>query len=233
MDSGQWAVGSGQVSAGQGLTPDAHWWLQIIHKLSVHAPSGEAKLKLLVEIAEEGGLEWDSSATEEVLLRKPKLDLLDVPQPYWQPEEMPFDNAGPSAPPKTNWVDPEMVEELSSREGAEDTGMAEYQRKREEEREARKALIRTIADEATARGQKAMEAVRSATQLTHGEEEGGRANGQAGDVQGSKWDGEEGGGGTAATGANFDDFVAHSGAKGDYGQGQPGGFGGNDAWVEG
>lgn len=228
-------MGSGQVSGRPRLTSDAHWWLQIIDKLSVHAPSGEAKLKLLVEIAEEGGLEWDSSATEEVLLRKPKLDLLDAPQPYWQAEETPFDGAGPSAPPKTNWVDPEMVEEeLPAGEGAEDTGMAEYQRKREKEREARKALIRTIADEATARGQKAMEAVRSATQLTRGEEEeGGRANGQAGGVQGSKWDGEERGGGAAATGTNFDDFVAHSSAKGEYGQGQRGGFGGNDAWVEG
>ena len=49
--------------------------------------------------------------------------------------------------------------------------------------------------------------------------------------EGGGGDGEEGGGGAAATGTSFDDFVAHSGAKGEYGQGRSGGFG--LAWVEG
>lgn len=37
---------------------------QIIEKLSIHAPSGAVKLKVLRDIAEEYNLAWDSSKTE-------------------------------------------------------------------------------------------------------------------------------------------------------------------------
>lgn len=48
---------------------------QIIEKLSVSAPTGEAKLKVLREIAEEYNLAWDSSQTEAEF-RKNHEDLL-------------------------------------------------------------------------------------------------------------------------------------------------------------
>jgi hypothetical protein len=38
--------------------------MQIIEKLSVKAPSGESKLKVLKAIAQEYNIEWDSSNTE-------------------------------------------------------------------------------------------------------------------------------------------------------------------------
>lgn len=46
------------------------WFLQIIEKLSVSAPSGEARLKVLKEIAQEYNLNWDSSNTEAEFSRK-------------------------------------------------------------------------------------------------------------------------------------------------------------------
>ena len=44
--------------------------MQIIEKLSVKAPSAESKLKVLKAIAQEYGLEWDSSNTEAELNKK-------------------------------------------------------------------------------------------------------------------------------------------------------------------
>ena len=44
--------------------------LQIIEKLSINAPSGEVRLKVLKEIAQEYNLEWDSSSTEAELGKK-------------------------------------------------------------------------------------------------------------------------------------------------------------------
>lgn len=55
--------------------------MQIIELLSVRAPSVEAKLKLLKEIAEEHQLDWDPSATETEFL-KPHEDLLVSLKPW-------------------------------------------------------------------------------------------------------------------------------------------------------
>lgn len=49
--------------------------LQVIELLSVRAPSVEAKLKLLKEIAEEHELDWDPADSESEFL-KPHEDLL-------------------------------------------------------------------------------------------------------------------------------------------------------------
>ncbi|KAJ7520721.1 hypothetical protein O6H91_19G019700 [Diphasiastrum complanatum] len=54
---------------------------KIIEKLSVRAPSGETKLKLLKEIAAEHNVEWDPSDSESELL-KPAEDLLDGPSQF-------------------------------------------------------------------------------------------------------------------------------------------------------
>ncbi|XP_010551261.1 PREDICTED: IST1 homolog [Tarenaya hassleriana] len=57
------------------LRPDSGVNRTIIEKLSPSAPSGEVKLKLLKEIAQEYNLNWDSSATEAEF-RKSHEDLL-------------------------------------------------------------------------------------------------------------------------------------------------------------
>jgi biotin carboxyl carrier protein len=62
--------------------------LQIIEKLSVQAPSGEVKLKLMKEIAAEHNIEWDSSDFESELLKAPE-DLLDGPPSFLEAHEMP------------------------------------------------------------------------------------------------------------------------------------------------
>jgi len=45
-------------------------FIQIIKKLSVKAPSGESKLKVLKAIAQEYNIEWDSSNTEAEFNKK-------------------------------------------------------------------------------------------------------------------------------------------------------------------
>lgn len=44
--------------------------IQIIEKLSVKAPSGDSKLKVLKAIAQEYNIEWDSSNTEAEFNKK-------------------------------------------------------------------------------------------------------------------------------------------------------------------
>lgn len=51
------------------------FYLQIIEKLSVRAPPGELKLKLMKEIAEDHNIEWDPADSENELLKAPE-DLL-------------------------------------------------------------------------------------------------------------------------------------------------------------
>ncbi|QCE08619.1 IST1 homolog [Vigna unguiculata] len=63
------------VSAVSELRPDSGVNRTIIEKLSVTAPSGEVKLKVLREIAEEYNIAWDSSKTEAEF-RKNHEDLL-------------------------------------------------------------------------------------------------------------------------------------------------------------
>lgn len=47
----------------------AHFWLQLIDKLSVRTPKGEVKLKLMKEIAKEYQIEWNSTESEAELLK--------------------------------------------------------------------------------------------------------------------------------------------------------------------
>ncbi|XP_062206555.1 uncharacterized protein LOC133908509 [Phragmites australis] len=64
------------VAAAMELRPDSSVNRTIIEKLSVKAPSGESKLKVLKAIAQEYNIEWDSSNTE-VEFNKKYEDLLD------------------------------------------------------------------------------------------------------------------------------------------------------------
>ncbi len=52
--------------------------LQIIEKLSVQAPSGEVKLKLMKGIAADHNVDWDPTDFEAELLKAPE-DLLVKP----------------------------------------------------------------------------------------------------------------------------------------------------------
>nr|XP_008360045.2 LOW QUALITY PROTEIN: IST1 homolog [Malus domestica] len=67
------------VSAVSELRPDSGVNRTIIEKLSVSAPSGEARLKVLKEIAKEYKLNWDSSDTEAEFSKKHE-DLLGGPK---------------------------------------------------------------------------------------------------------------------------------------------------------
>ncbi|KAH8933159.1 hypothetical protein BDL97_18G015500 [Sphagnum fallax] len=76
------------VAAATELRPDCGVNRRIIEKLSVRAPSGEVKLKLMKEIAAEHNIEWDSSDFEAELLKPPE-DLLDGPPSFLEAHEMP------------------------------------------------------------------------------------------------------------------------------------------------
>ncbi|KAG1366471.1 IST1 [Cocos nucifera] len=77
------------VAAATGLMPDCGVNRQIIELLSVRAPSVEAKLKLLKEIAEEHELDWDPSASETEFL-KPHEDLLNGPNHFTNGSTLPL-----------------------------------------------------------------------------------------------------------------------------------------------
>ncbi|KAL6126045.1 hypothetical protein ACLB2K_074096 [Fragaria x ananassa] len=58
------------IAAASELRPDSGVNRTIIEKLSVSAPSGEERLKVLKEIAQEYNLNWDSSSSEAEFSRK-------------------------------------------------------------------------------------------------------------------------------------------------------------------
>lgn len=101
------------VSAVSELRPDSSVNRTIIEKLSISAPSSEARLKVLKEIAQEHNLNWDSSNTEAELSKKHE-DLLGgskeicdwasfppVPVKHGYPRSSPSDGAHPITPTKT------------------------------------------------------------------------------------------------------------------------------------
>ncbi|XP_002971060.2 IST1 homolog [Selaginella moellendorffii] len=75
-------------SAGE-LRPDCGVNRRIIEKLSVRAPSGEVKLKLLKEIAAEHNIEWNASETEAELTKQHE-DLLDGPSQFISSSQRPL-----------------------------------------------------------------------------------------------------------------------------------------------
>ncbi|CAK9876214.1 unnamed protein product [Sphagnum jensenii] len=75
------------------LRPDCAVNRRIIEKLSVRAPSGEVKLKLMKEIAAEYNVAWDPSGAEAELLLTPE-DLLDGPSQFLGAHEMPLTPSG-------------------------------------------------------------------------------------------------------------------------------------------
>ncbi|KAF2297479.1 hypothetical protein GH714_024160 [Hevea brasiliensis] len=77
------------VVAANELMPECGVNRQLIEFLSVRAPSPEAKLKLLKEIAEEHELDWDPAAFETELL-KPHEDLLNGPTQFVSGSKLPL-----------------------------------------------------------------------------------------------------------------------------------------------
>ncbi|KAL9995145.1 putative vacuolar protein sorting-associated protein Ist1 [Helianthus debilis subsp. tardiflorus] len=67
------------ILAASELRPDTSVNRTIIEKLSVYTPSGEVKLNVLKEIAQEYNILWDSSKTEAEFNKKPE-DLLNGPK---------------------------------------------------------------------------------------------------------------------------------------------------------
>ncbi|CAH9078453.1 unnamed protein product [Cuscuta europaea] len=77
------------VAAATELRPECGVNRQLIDQLSIRAPAPELKLKILKEIAEEHGLEWDPSGTESELL-KPHEDLLHGPTQFMSGSKLPL-----------------------------------------------------------------------------------------------------------------------------------------------
>ncbi|XP_023762785.1 uncharacterized protein LOC111911234 [Lactuca sativa] len=67
------------ISAASELRPDTSVNRTIIEKLSVYTPSGDMKLSVLKEIAQEYNISWDSSKTEAEFNKRPE-DLLNGPK---------------------------------------------------------------------------------------------------------------------------------------------------------
>ncbi|KAL5984155.1 hypothetical protein ACLOJK_018257 [Asimina triloba] len=77
------------VVAATGLMPDCGVNRQVIELLSIRAPSAEAKLKLLKEIAEEHELDWDAGATESEFTKQHE-DLLNGPSQFVSGSKLPL-----------------------------------------------------------------------------------------------------------------------------------------------
>lgn len=77
------------VSAATELRPDCGVNRQVIELLSIRAPAPDVKLKLLKEIAEEHGLDWDPAASESEFL-KPHEDLLNGPTQFVSASKLPL-----------------------------------------------------------------------------------------------------------------------------------------------
>ncbi|XP_010937030.1 uncharacterized protein [Elaeis guineensis] len=103
------------VAAATELMPDCGVNRQIIELLSVRAPSVEAKLKLLKEIAEEHELDWDPSASETEFL-KPHDDLLNGPNHFTNGSALPLPKEKHNEALSSNLVE-ESHEELDSDAG--------------------------------------------------------------------------------------------------------------------
>ncbi|KAE8668920.1 Regulator of Vps4 activity in the MVB pathway protein isoform 2 [Hibiscus syriacus] len=71
--------GTDFVSAATDLRPNCGVNRLLIDKLSVKTPTGEAKLKVMKEIAKEHNIEWDTSESETELLKHPE-ELIEGPR---------------------------------------------------------------------------------------------------------------------------------------------------------
>lgn len=93
------------ISAASELRPDTSVNRTIIEKLSVYTPSGDMKLSVLKEIAQEYNVPWDSSKTEAEFNKKPE-DLLNGPKQISEESTRKVANRVPIKPPTTKSMGP-------------------------------------------------------------------------------------------------------------------------------
>ncbi|KAK9071465.1 hypothetical protein SSX86_010034 [Deinandra increscens subsp. villosa] len=97
------------VAAATDLRPDCGVNRMLIDKLSVRTPAGEVKLKVLKEIAKEYQIDWDTTESEEELLKPPE-KLIDGPQAFVSASSMPVKTTceqfvQPNNPPSRRYSD--------------------------------------------------------------------------------------------------------------------------------
>ncbi|EPS57911.1 hypothetical protein M569_16906, partial [Genlisea aurea] len=80
------------VSAATDLRPNAGVNRLLIEKLSVKSPSGETKLKVLKDIANEYKVQWDTSESELELLKRPE-ERIEGPNNFVSASTMPVNSA--------------------------------------------------------------------------------------------------------------------------------------------
>uniref|UniRef100_A0ACD5XZ09 Uncharacterized protein n=1 Tax=Avena sativa TaxID=4498 RepID=A0ACD5XZ09_AVESA len=76
------------VAAAVDLRPNASVNNLLIEKLSVNKPSGQTKLKILKDIAKEHQIDWDTTETEQDLLKPPE-ELIQGPNSFAEASKMP------------------------------------------------------------------------------------------------------------------------------------------------
>ncbi|CAN6563443.1 unnamed protein product [Malus baccata var. baccata] len=84
------------VSAAVDVRPSCGVNRMLIDKLSVRTPTGEVKLKLLKEIAKEYQVEWDTSESEQELLKPPE-ELIQGPRNFVSATSMPVHSVQPQS----------------------------------------------------------------------------------------------------------------------------------------
>ncbi|KAM1529025.1 uncharacterized protein LOC126606039 [Malus sylvestris] len=84
------------VSAAVDVRPSCGVNRMLIDKLSVRTPTGEVKLKLLKEIAKEYQVEWDTSESEQELLKPPE-ELIQGPRNFVSATSMPVQSVPPQS----------------------------------------------------------------------------------------------------------------------------------------
>ncbi|KAK7376174.1 hypothetical protein VNO78_35028 [Psophocarpus tetragonolobus] len=77
------------VSAAVDLRPSCGVNRQLIEKLSVRTPPGEVKLKVLEEIAKEHQIDWDTTESEQELLKPPE-ELIEGPRAFASASSLPL-----------------------------------------------------------------------------------------------------------------------------------------------
>ncbi|GMI66098.1 IST1-LIKE 3 [Hibiscus trionum] len=80
--------GTDFVGAATDLRPNCGVNRLLIDKLSVKTPTGEAKLKVMKEIAKEHNIEWDTSESEKELLKPPE-ELIEGPRTFVSASSLP------------------------------------------------------------------------------------------------------------------------------------------------
>ncbi|KAG6485024.1 IST1-like protein isoform X1 [Zingiber officinale] len=89
------------VSTATELRPESEVNRMLIQKLSVRKPTGEVKLKVLKEIAKEYQVQWDSTESEQELLKPPE-EVIEGPREFADAKNIPVRPTFPIQPKDYN-----------------------------------------------------------------------------------------------------------------------------------